>query len=288
MEFAHHFRVDPDTFSLKAHDPGATFGLTREAAEAMRAEDLLRLRGLQERFWAQDRYALLVVLQAMDAAGKDGIVKHVLSGVNPQGIDVRVFKAPTQEELDHDYLWRCHKALPERGRIGIFNRSHYEEVLVVRVHPEILAAQHLPPGTAEDPEIWKHRYEDINAWERYLHRNGLRIVKFFLHLSKEEQRKQFLERIEDPEKNWKFAKGDMVKRGRWDAYQAAYEEAMAATSTRYAPWFVIPADKKWFTRAAVSRILVQTLEAIDPRYPAVSEAQARELAEARRLLNAEK
>jgi PPK2 family polyphosphate:nucleotide phosphotransferase len=253
----------------------------------MQAQDLQRLRELQERFWAQDRYALLVILQAMDAAGKDGILKHVFAGLNPQGVDVRVFKAPTREELDHDYLWRCHKALPERGRIGIFNRSHYEEVLVVRVHPELLAAQRLPPETAASPDIWKQRYEEINAWERTLHRNGTRIVKFFLHLSKEEQRKQFLERIEEPEKRWKFSKQDVLERAFWDAYQTAYQEALAATSTAHAPWFVIPADRRWFTRAAVSRILVQTLEAIDPQYPSLSGAQLRELEEARKLLEAE-
>jgi len=287
MKLAERFRVDPNGFSLKAHDPRETLDLDRERAQAMQAEDLPRLRALQERFWAQDRYALLVVLQAMDAAGKDGILKHVLSGVNPQGVDVRVFKAPTHEDLDHDYLWRCQKALPERGRIGIFNRSHYEEVLVVRVHPELLAAQRLPPGAAGNPEIWKHRFEEINAWERYLHRNGIRIVKFFLHVSKEEQRERFLERIEDPEKNWKFSKRDVEERAHWDAYQSAYEEALAATSAEHAPWYAIPADRKWFARAAVSRILVETLEAIDPRYPVLTEAQKRELEEAKRLLEAE-
>jgi PPK2 family polyphosphate:nucleotide phosphotransferase len=239
---------------------------------------------LQDVLYAQDTYALLLIFQAMDAAGKDGIIKHIMSGVNPQGCQVYSFKTPSQEELDHDFLWRNMKALPERGRIGIFNRSYYEEVLIVRVHPEILDGQRLPKKEKKDTDLWKHRYEDINSVEQYLTRNGIVILKFFLNVSKKEQKKRFLERIDAPEKNWKFSFGDIKERERWNDYMDAYEDMLNATSTEWAPWYVIPADKKWFTRVAVADIVSNKLKSLNLRYPEISDTRRKELLEARKLL----
>jgi PPK2 family polyphosphate:nucleotide phosphotransferase len=223
----------------------------------------------------------------MDAAGKDGAIEHVLTGINPQGVSVASFKQPSDEELDHDYLWRCAKALPERGKIGIFNRSHYEEVLVVRVHDGILQAQHLPDEIKNDKDIWKKRFRQIRDFETHLVENGTRVIKFFLNVSKEEQKQRFLARIDEKEKNWKFSMGDAKERAKWDEYMQAYEEAIAATSTEAAPWYVIPADKKWFARLAVSEAILRTMESMAPKYPVVTEEHRRELLEARKVLEAE-
>jgi PPK2 family polyphosphate:nucleotide phosphotransferase len=273
-------RVDPgDTGSLEPGDKSAAETALRESGEALAA--------LQDMLWAQDRWALLLIFQAMDAAGKDGAIKHVMSGVNPQGCQVASFKAPSAEELDHDYLWRCQRHLPERGRIGIFNRSYYEEVLIVRVHPEILAAQRLPePLVAGD--IWKRRHEDIRAHERYLSRNGIVIRKFFLHVSRDEQKKRFLERLDEPSRNWKFSGGDVRERGRWKEYMAAYEDAIRNTATPESPWYVVPADHKWFTRLVVSSAIIDALASLDLSYPKVSVGQKAELEASRRLLLAER
>jgi PPK2 family polyphosphate:nucleotide phosphotransferase len=233
--------------------------------------------------YAQDRWGVLVVFQAMDAAGKDGTIKHVLSGVNPQGVVVHSFKAPSSEELDHDFLWRCMKALPERGRIGIFNRSYYEDVLVVRVHQELLARQKLPPDLVTK-DIWEERYEDINAVERYLARNGYLILKFFLHVSRREQKKRFLERLDEPEKNWKFSSADARERQYWDDYMEVYEDMIRNTAATHAPWFVVPADNKWFTRLVVSAAIVEALEELDLKFPEVDKDKRAELARARRML----
>jgi PPK2 family polyphosphate:nucleotide phosphotransferase len=270
---------------LSHYDPGFSgkFKSREEAAEKL-SEDLDTLSNLQDVLYAQDTYALLLIFQAMDAAGKDGIIKHIMSGVNPQGCQVYAFKTPSQEELDHDYLWRSMKALPERGRIGIFNRSHYEEVLIVRVHPEILDGQRFPKKEKKDNDLWKHRYEDINGVEHYLTRNGIVILKFFLNVSKKEQKKRFLKRIDQPEKNWKFSFGDIKERDRWDHYMEAYEDMLNATSTKWAPWYVIPADKKWFTRVAVADIVSNKLKSLNLRYPELSETRKKELLEARKML----
>jgi PPK2 family polyphosphate:nucleotide phosphotransferase len=283
------FLVPPGKkITLKDYDPGFTgkFKSKEEAQEKLQ-KDLARLTELQDVLYAQDTYALLLIFQAMDAAGKDGIIKHVMSGVNPQGCQVFAFKAPSSEELDHDYLWRSMKALPERGRIGVFNRSYYEEVLVVRVHPEILNGQRIPKKEKEDKDVWKHRYDDINAFERYLTRNGIVILKFFLNVSKKEQKERFLERIEQPEKNWKFSFGDVREREHWDDYMNAYEDMFNATSTEWAPWYIIPADKKWFTRAAVADIIVDRLRSLDLSYPEVTEAHRLELIKAKEILERE-
>ncbi|MBP7676318.1 MAG: polyphosphate kinase 2 family protein [Thermoanaerobaculia bacterium] len=276
-------------FRLKDFDPGETGGLKLEKDHA--AEKLQKgvelLASLQDKLYAQDKRALLLIFQAMDAAGKDGTIKHVLSGVNPQGCQVYSFKAPSSEELDHDFLWRTTKCLPERGRIGIFNRSYYEEVLVVRVHPPILAGQKLPPELVTK-RIWDERLEDIAALERYLTRNGVAIVKFFLHVSKKEQKKRFLDRLEEPDKNWKFSLGDVEERKHWDAYQEAYEEAIRATATPWAPWYVVPADAKWYTRLVVASAVIDALEKMDLAYPQVDEAKKAELAKAREALEAAK
>ena len=276
-------------FRIESSDPAETGGLdvSKKKASAWLAEGVQKLADLQTRLYAQDCWSLLLVFQAMDAAGKDSTIKHVMSGINPQGCQVVSFKAPSQHELDHDFLWRCARELPERGRIGIFNRSHYEEVLVVRVHPNILAGQHLPPSLVRK-DIWKQRYESINDWERHLARNGTRIVKFFLNLSKEEQRKRFLERLEVPQKNWKFAMGDVLERGFWNDYMRAYEDAISATSTEWAPWYAVPADHKWFTRLVVAQIVVATLEKLGLEYPKVDADRKKELAEARKALEQEK
>lgn len=246
-----------------------------------------RIRKLQDVLYAEDRQALLIVFQAMDAAGKDGAIKNVMSGVNPQGVHVVSFKQPSDEELSHDFLWRCAKNLPERGKIGIFNRSHYEEVLVVRVHPKILESQHLSREIKNDPDFWQRRFAQIRNFESGLADNGTRVVKFFLNVSKEEQKQRFLDRIEEEDKNWKFSMGDVRERGYWDDYMHAYTEAIENTSTEKAPWYIIPADKKWFTRLAVSEVIVKTLEAMDPQYPEVTDEHKSELAEAKKMLESE-
>jgi PPK2 family polyphosphate:nucleotide phosphotransferase len=250
------------------------------------ARGIEELSSAQELLWASGAHALLVVFQAIDAAGKDSTIKHVMSGVNPQGIQVVSFKQPSAEEVAHDYLWRISKALPERGHIGVFNRSHYEEVIVVRVHPDWLERQRLP-GAKPDKRFWEERYEDINAFERHLDRSKTKIVKFFLHVSKEEQRKRFLKRLTDPRKMWKFNAGDVAERAHWDEYMAAYEDALSATSTEWAPWYVVPADHKWLTRVLVVDALVEAIHGLDLRWPEVSEEERRAGEEARRLLEAE-
>jgi len=249
-------------------------------------QNLHELAEAQERLWANDVWSVLVVLQAMDTAGKDGIIKHVMSGINPQGCQVVSFKRPSDEELDHTFLWRCMKALPERGRIGIFNRSYYEEVLVVRVHPELLARQKLPPGK-RGRQFWEDRFDDINRFERHLVRNGTLILKFFLHISREEQRKRLLARLENPDKHWKFELADMKERGFWDDYQDAYGAAIAATSTRWAPWYVVPANHKWPARALVASILTSAIERLDLGMPTVPPEERKQFGAARRQLEAE-
>jgi PPK2 family polyphosphate:nucleotide phosphotransferase len=286
-EFAAPYRIsDGKKFRLKNIDPGDTGDLSDEqkpeAKEAL-AVGVETLAELQERLYAQDRWAVLLIFQAMDAAGKDGAIKHVMSGVNPQGCQVYSFKSPSPEELDHDYLWRCLKSLPNRGNIGIFNRSYYEEVLVVRVHPEYLQGQKLPPSLITK-SIWEDRYEDIADIERYLSRNGVVIRKFFLHLSKKEQKKRFLARIDDPEKNWKFSIADARERGFWDEYAQAYEDMIRATATSYAPWYVVPADNKWFTRIVVAAAVIDTLGSLGLEFPEVGEQAKKELAKARAAL----
>lgn len=282
------FLITPGTnVAINAFDPGFTGDFTsKDEAREKLAKDIERLAELQDVLYAHNRYALLLIFQAMDAAGKDSVIKHVMSGVNPQGCQVFSFKAPSQEELDHDFLWRTTKALPERGRIGIFNRSYYEEVLVVRVHPEILNGQNIPDEERNE-KIWRHRFEDINSFERYLTRNGTVILKFFLNVSKKEQKERFLERIERPEKNWKFSFGDVKERARWDDYMHAYEEMLHHTSTAWAPWYVIPADRKWFTRAAVADIIVDKLKSLNLKYPDVSEEHKQELLKAKEMLEGE-
>ena len=271
--------------SLASHDPAWTGGIDKKQATVLLAEGVKALAAAQERLYANNTYSLLLIFQAMDAAGKDGTIRHVMSGVNPQGCQVFSFKAPSAEERDHDYLWRSVKALPERGRIGIHNRSYYEEVLIVRVHPEILEAQQLPPS-GRGGSIWKRRFREINNFERYLVDNGTIVVKFFLHVSKEEQKKRFLERLDQPAKNWKFEVGDARERGFWDDYMHAYEQVFTHTSTTHAPWYIVPADNKWFMRMAVAGIVQQTLASLDLQYPA-ARTKTTELEEARRLLLAE-
>jgi PPK2 family polyphosphate:nucleotide phosphotransferase len=281
------FRItDGSRFRLDHIDPGETMGFGSEdkprAKEAL-ATGVEALAELQDRLYAQDRWAVLLVFQAMDAAGKDGTIKHVMSGINPQGCEVFSFKAPSDEELDHDYLWRSMKSLPQRGRIGIFNRSYYEEVLVVRVHDELLARQKLPPGLVTK-DIWKKRYKDIRNFEKYLTRNGIVIRKFFLHVSKKEQKKRFLERLEDPEKNWKFSVSDIKERAFWSDYMTAYEDAIRQTASKDAPWYVVPADNKWFTRVVVAAAVVDTLGSLGLSYPKVEKERRKGLVEAKRAL----
>ena len=288
--------VKPGTpAAIATRDPGWTGGpdfdhLAHDELKERSKEALKRgtaeLSDAQELLWASDRYALLVVLQAMDAAGKDSAIEHVMSGVNPQGVDVAGFRTPSSEELDHNFLWRISNALPERGRIGIFNRSHYEEVVALKVHPEWLEAQRLPPGERGEA-FWQQRYEDINAFERHLDRNGTRIVKFFLHVSKEVQKQRFLARLDTPGKEWKFNAADVEERARWDDYMRAFDDALTATSTPWAPWYVIPADHKWLTQALVAQVLVETVTSLDLRWPEVSEADHAANLEARKKLEAE-
>jgi PPK2 family polyphosphate:nucleotide phosphotransferase len=289
-KFSAPYRVsDGRKFRLKDYPPDDTARFTSE--DKPRAREALSigvevLAALQERLYAQDRWAVLLIFQAMDAAGKDGAIKHVMSGVNPQGCQVFSFKAPSAEDLDHDFLWRCMKALPERGRIGIFNRSYYEEVLVVRVHKEFLARQKLPEPLVTKA-IWDERFEDIVAFERYLGRNGVLVRKFFLNLSKKEQKKRFLERLDNPDKNWKFSMADAEERGRWDDYAKAYEEMIRATASRDAPWYVVPADNKWYTRVVVAAAIIDALGSLGLEFPRVDDAKERELAAARAALERE-
>ena len=289
-ELAKPFRVTDDRFRLKNVDPSDTLQFVSEdkprEKEAL-AMGITLMAELQDKLYAQDRWAVLLMFQAMDAAGKDGAIKHVMSGVNPQGCQVFSFKSPTSEELNHDYLWRCLKCLPERGRIGIFNRSYYEETLVVRVHPEILENQRLPPALVTK-DIWKERFQDIRGFERYLARNGVAILKFFLHVSKEEQKKRFLERIEEPEKNWKFSRSDVKEREHWDDYMEAYEDMIRNTATKAAPWYVVPADNKWFARIVVAAAVVDALDSLDLNYPKADDRKLKELAAAKRALQAGK
>jgi PPK2 family polyphosphate:nucleotide phosphotransferase len=262
-------------------DPGHTDGLHSKAEAATRlSEGVALLADYQDRLAAQDTFAVLFILQGLDAAGKDSTIKHVMSGLNPKGVDVHNFKQPSGEELSHDFLWRYQRALPERGRIGVFNRSHYEQVLVVRVHPELLRGERLPK-TALKGDVWKRRYRAINEWEQHLVENGIAVVKIFLNLSKREQAKRFLKRIEDPEKHWKFSPSDIREREHWQEYQRAFNAMLSHTSTELAPWYVVPADHKWFTRLAAAAILVRTLAEIDPRYPRVSQEVLQEMGAAR-------
>jgi PPK2 family polyphosphate:nucleotide phosphotransferase len=283
------FRVDkPDHFRLAQFDPRDTGGMAVDKSDAkkMLAEGIERLSNLQERLYAQDRWAVLLIFQAMDAAGKDSAIKHVMSGVNPQGCDVHAFKRPSPEELKHDFLWRAARLLPERGRIGIFNRSYYEEVLVVRVHEDVLQQQRLPPSLI-GKHFWKHRYKDIRAFERHLARNGTLILKFHLQLSKGEQKQRFLKRIETPSKNWKFSLADLAERKLWDRYMAAYEDMIRSTSRPDAPWYVVPADNKWFTWIVVAGAIVEALDRLDLRYPLVRGSARRDLKRAAKALRAE-
>ena len=287
---ARRFRVDnPDKLRLSDCDPAECYGLTVDKSEskAMLAEGIEQLTELQERLYASDCWSVLIVLQAMDAAGKDSVIKHVMAGLNPQGVEVHPFKQPSVEELDHNFLWRAARHLPERGRIGIFNRSYYEEVLVVRVHKELLEQQKLP-SSLKGKDIWQQRFEDIRAFERHLARNGTLILKFFLHVSKEEQRKRFLDRIDEPAKRWKFSMNDVKERKLWDKYQNAYEEMIRHTSRTEAPWFVVPADHKWFTRMVVAAALVQEMQAADLDFPKVEGKALKELRKAEKALKREK
>ena len=277
-----------EKLKLKDHDTGFVGDYTgKDEAKLDLSANIKRLDELQEVLYAQNRHALLIIFQAMDAAGKDGAIEHVMSGLNPQGVQVFSFKQPSAEELDHDFLWRCAKAVPERGRIGIFNRSYYEEVLVVRVHPKILDHQSLPDNVKNDKNIWKKRFEQIRNFETYLAENGIHVLKFFLNVSKEEQKKRFLARIETPEKNWKVSASDAKERAFWDEYMKAYEEAIEATSTEKAPWHVVPADKKWFTRVTVSKIIVEKLESMNLEFPQISDEQRQSLLEAKKILENE-
>ncbi|MBR3194070.1 polyphosphate kinase 2 family protein [Bosea sp. (in: a-proteobacteria)] len=288
-EMVKRFRVtDGDDFKLKRFDPGDTCGLAldKNGASELLQTGVKRLRDLQERLFAEKRWSVLIVLQAIDTAGKDGTIEHVMSGVNPQGCEVTSFKAPSSLELRHDFLWRTTCALPERGEIGIFNRSYYEEVLVVRVHEELLRKQGLPPKLI-GKHVWRDRFESIRDFEKHLARNGTVVLKFFLNLSKDEQRRRFLSRIDEPDKNWKFDAGDLAERRHWDDYQAAYQDAIAETATKHAPWHVVPADNKWFTRLIVAATIVDRLEKLDPQFPVVDDEARKVMAKARKELLAE-
>ena len=278
------------SFKLSKWDPtdtGPLDGKKKEQTKVAMRDSVVRMAELQDKLYAQDSWALLLIFQAMDAAGKDGVIKHVMSGVNPQGCQVASFKAPSAEDLDHDFLWRCQKHLPERGRIGIFNRSYYEELLVVRVHPNFLEAQRLPTPLV-DKHIWRDRQEDISTYERYLCRNGVAVRKFFLNVSHAEQKRRFLERLEKPEKNWKFSASDIAERAHWDEYMEAYEDTIRHTSSSHAPWYVIPADNKWFTRAVVAGAVIDALEELHLDYPKVSQEKQKDLAKIGKALRAGK
>ncbi len=288
-DFVRPYRVvDGKKFRLREWDPADTAGLKEEKKRAREilANGVKFLADLQDKLYAQDRWGVLLIFQAMDAAGKDGTIKHVMSGVNPQGCQVFSFKSPSAEELDHDFLWRTTKCLPERGRIGIFNRSYYEEVLAVRVHPEFLAKQTLPPSLVTK-RIWEERFESIADFEKHMARNGTLILKFFLNVSRKEQKRRFLERLEMPDKNWKFSEADTKERQLWKDYMAAYEEAIRATARPWAPWYVVPADNKWFSRLVVAGAIIHAMDQLDLNYPVVDEAKKRELASARRQLLSE-
>jgi PPK2 family polyphosphate:nucleotide phosphotransferase len=287
-DLAGRYRVSIGSrFRLKDIDPNDAWGKRlKPIADEMLKQSRKRMAGLQDRLYAQDRWSILLIFQAMDAAGKDGTIKHVMSGVNPQGCDVHAFKAPSSEELDHDFLWRTNRRLPRRGHIGIFNRSYYEETLVVRVHQNILARQQLPSDLVTK-NIWRERFEDINAYERYLARQGVLVRKFFLHVSKDEQRKRFLERLEKPEKHWKFSPADVGERSHFAAYMSAYEDMIRHTSTEWAPWFVVPADRKWFTRLVVSAVIIDAIQSLDPRYPEVDPAVRADFKKVKGQLEAE-
>jgi PPK2 family polyphosphate:nucleotide phosphotransferase len=287
-EFAKPFQiVDGSRFRLKEFDPAETLGLkSKEHAKEALDRGIARLAKLQEKLYAQDRWAILLILQAMDAAGKDSTIKHVMSGVNPQGCQVNSFKAPSDEELQHDFLWRTSRSLPERGKIGIFNRSYYEEVLVVRVHSELLARQRIPMQLVSD-NVWQKRFEDINAFERYITGNGIVVLKFFLHISKKEQKSRFLERIEDPEKNWKFSMSDTLERQHWGKYMRAYEDMIRNTSAKHAPWYVVPADHKWFARLVVAEATIAAMESLDLAFPKMDTEKKKELKDARAALEHE-
>ena len=285
---AQRFRIDkPERFRLANFDPAEVCGLSIDKAEAkiMLTDGIARLAAFQEKLYARDHYSVLIVLQAMDAAGKDGLIKHVMTGLNPQGVEVHAFKQPSAEELSHDFLWRISQRLPQRGRIGIFNRSHYEEVLVVRMHPEMLQTQHLPPGVV-GAKFWKQRFADIRAFERHLARNGTVVLKFFLHLSREEQRKRFLARIDEPAKRWKFSMSDVSERKLWSKYMVAYEDMIRETSRPEAPWYVVPADNKWFTRLVVAGALAEALEGLKLEFPQIGGKMLKELQKARKALTA--
>ena len=274
-------------FKLRDFNPADTQGLDLEAqADNLLKQGIARLSDLQEKLYAQDRWALLLIFQAMDAAGKDSAIRHVMSGVNPQGCQVYSFKQPSAEDLSHDYLWRAVKSLPERGHIGIFNRSYYEEVLVVRVHPPLLSNERIPPSLVTK-RVWRERFDDLVAFENYLHRNGTVIRKFFLNVSKQEQKQRFLKRLDEPDKNWKFAESDVREREQWDAYMDAYDDMIRHTATKQAPWFVAPADNKWFTRLVVASVVIDTLDSLKLAYPKVGKDKQKELDSARKLLDAE-
>jgi PPK2 family polyphosphate:nucleotide phosphotransferase len=284
-KIAKPYRVtDGKNFKLKDFDPASTGHFrSKEHAQELLDQGIAEMRELQNKLYAQNQWAVLIVLQAMDAAGKDGLIKHVMSGVNPQGCQVAPFKVPSTEELSHDYLWRGNRRLPERGHIGIFNRSYYEEVLVVRVHPEFLKNERIPEQLL-GKDIWEQRFEDIHTFEKYLSRNGVVVRKFYLNLSKKEQKRRFLERLENPEKNWKFSAGDIRERRYWDDYMEAYEEMIAATSTKHAPWYVVPADNKWYTRLVVAAAIVDTLKDLKLEYPKLDPAERKQLLAAKREL----
>jgi PPK2 family polyphosphate:nucleotide phosphotransferase len=287
---AKRFRIGkPDTFRLADHNPAECCGLTidKSDAKAMLDDGIARLSELQQKLYAHDRWSVLIVLQAMDAAGKDGVIKHVMTGLNPQGVEVHPFKQPSAEELDHDFLWRAAMRLPERGRIGIFNRSHYEEVLVVRVHPELLANQKLP-DQLRGRDIWQRRFDDIRCFERHLAGSGMLVLKFFLNVSRKEQRQRFLDRIDQPDKRWKFSMSDVAERKLWPKYMAAYEDMIRATSRPEAPWYVVPADNKWFTRLVVAAAMVEALQTLKLEYPKVTGKALKNLHRAGKVLKAEK
>ena len=287
-EYVKPFEItDGSSFRMKDFDPAETLGLkSKERATEILERGIVRLSQLQEQLYAQDRWGILLILQAMDAAGKDSTIKHVMSGVNPQGCQVNSFKSPSAEELQHDFLWRTSRLLPERGKIGIFNRSYYEEVLAVRVHPEFLAAQRIP-GPLVSEDIWRNRFEDINSFERHMSRSGFVVLKFFLYLSKKEQKKRFLERLDDPGKNWKFSVSDALERKHWGEYMRAYEDMIRNTSTKRAPWYVVPADHKWFARLVVAEAVVDALECLDLSFPKIDAKKRKELKDARVALERE-
>jgi len=287
-QFISPFRIDGAAkFHLTSHKTGEKGGLDKDKAEKILDANRGRMNDFQEKLYAQDRWSLLLILQGMDGAGKDSTIKHIFEGVNPQGCEVHSFKQPNNQELDHDFMWRCVLALPERGRIGIFNRSYYEECLVTRVHPELLKQEKIPPRLVTK-NIWRERFEDISAFERYLSRNGTIILKFFLNISREEQRQRFLDRLEEPSKNWKFSMNDVTERAFWPRYQAVYQDILRHTATPHAPWYVVPADHKWFARVVIGSTIVATLDALNLRFPRVDKKSQKEFAAVRKALENER